>query len=207
MWVRLVLQELETAFTDEDVEEILTEVPNDLYKMYERILHTIENERRRAKVAKSILFFVVLAVRPMTLDELCHAMQYELGQTLHKMDQVITLACSQFVTINHRNRVQIVHETARDFFLSEGLNSPLAIPRCQGHSRFAGLCISYLEARFQHLPGTSELGVNSAHQNATAFFLKYASTSFSQHLLEADKDSPELFKTVVGFLNTKALFG
>ncbi|KAF3074935.1 hypothetical protein CFAM422_002649 [Trichoderma lentiforme] len=206
MWVRLVLQELETAFTDEDVEEILTEVPNDLYKMYERILHTIENERRRAKVAKSILFFVVLAVRPMTLDELCHAMQYELGQTLQKMDQVITLACSQFVTINHRNRVQIVHETARDFFLSEGLNSPLAIPRCQGHSRFAGLCISYLEAQFQHSPGTSELGVNSPRQNATAFFLKYASTSFSQHLLEADKNSPELFKTVVGFLNTKALF-
>ncbi|KAL7911232.1 hypothetical protein GGI35DRAFT_492604 [Trichoderma velutinum] len=205
MWVRLVLQELETAFTDEDVEQILNEVPNDLYKMYERILHTIENERRRAKVAKSILFFVVLAVRPMTLDELCHAMQYELGQTLHKMNQVIMLACSQFVIINHRNRVQIVHETARDFFLSEGLNSPLAIPRCQGHSRLAGLCISYLEAQFQHPSGISELGVNSAHQNATAFFLKYASTSFSQHLLEANKNSLELFKTVVSFLNSKAL--
>ncbi|KAL7943440.1 hypothetical protein V8C42DRAFT_329047 [Trichoderma barbatum] len=206
MWVRLVLQELETAFTDEDVEEVLNEVPNDLYKMYERILHTIENERRRAKVAKSILFFVVLAVRPLTLDELCHAMQYELGQTLHKMDQVITLACSQFVTINHRSRVQIVHETAREFFLSESLISPLAIPRCQGHSRFASLCISYLDAQFQHLSGTIELGANSAHQNATAFFLKYASTSFSQHLLEADQSSPELFNTVASFLNVKALF-
>ncbi|EHK15423.1 uncharacterized protein TRIVIDRAFT_132216, partial [Trichoderma virens Gv29-8] len=206
MWVRLVLQELETAFTDEDVEEILNEVPNDLYKMYERILHTIENERRRAKVAKSILFFVVLAVRPMTLDELCHAIQYELGQTLHKMDQVIMLTCSQFVTINHRSRVQIVHETAREFFLSEGLNSSLAIPRCQGHSRFANLCISYLDAQFQHLPGTLELGANSVQQNATAFFLKYASTSFSQHLIEADKNSLELFNTVVDFLNIKALF-
>ncbi|KAL7798110.1 hypothetical protein V8C37DRAFT_368703 [Trichoderma ceciliae] len=200
MWVRLVLQELETAFTEEDVEEILNEVPNDLYKMYERILRTIENERRRAKVAKSILFFVVLAVRPMTLDELCHAMQYELGQTLHKMDQVITLTCSQFVTINHRDRVQIVHETAREFFLSEGLNSALAIPRCQGHSRFASLCMSYMDAQFQPLSGLLE------HQTATAFFLKYASTSFSQHLLEADKHSPELFNTIVDFLNTKALF-
>ncbi|KAK4083548.1 uncharacterized protein Triagg1_1210 [Trichoderma aggressivum f. europaeum] len=206
LWIRLVLQELETAFTDEDVEEIINDIPYDLYQMYERILHTIQNERRRAKVAKSILFFVVLAVRPMTLDELCHAMQYELGQNLHKMDQVIMRACSQFVTINHRNRVQIVHETARDFFLSEGLDSPLAIPRCQGHSRFAGLCISYLEAQFQHPSGTSELGVNSAHQNATAFFLKYAATSFSQHLLEADNNSPKLFKSVVGFLNTKTLF-
>lgn len=206
MWVRLVLQELETAYTEEDVEEILNEVPNDLYKMYERILHTIEKQRRRAKIAKSILFFVVLAVRPMTLDELCHAMQYELGQTLNKMEQVVTLACGQFVTINFRGKVQIVHETAREFFLSEGLTSPLAISRCQGHTRFASLCISYMDVQFRRLPGDPGLGISNAHQNAAAFFLKYASTSFSQHLIEADKSSRELFNAIVEFLNVKALF-
>ncbi|KAK1241656.1 hypothetical protein MKX07_007479 [Trichoderma sp. CBMAI-0711] len=205
MWVRLVLQELETAFTDEDVEEVLNEVPNDLYKMYERILHTIESERRRAKVAKSILFFVVLAVRPMTLDELCDAMQYELGQTLHRMDQVVMLACSQFVTINHRDRVQIVHETAREFFLNEGLNSSFAIPRFQGHGRFARLCMSYMDAQLQLLPGSMAIGASNAQQNATASFLKYASTSFSQHLVEAERTNPELFQTIVGFLDVKAL--
>ncbi|KAL7818135.1 hypothetical protein V8C44DRAFT_347610 [Trichoderma aethiopicum] len=206
MWVRLVLQELHTAFTDEDVEEVLNEVPNDLYKMYERILHTIENERRRAKVAKSILFFVVLAVRPLTLDELCHAMQYELGQTLHRMDQVVMLACSQFVTINHRDRVQIVHETAREFFLNEGLNSSFAIPRFQGHGRFASLCMSYMDAQFRLLPGSMEIGAVGAQQNATALFLKYASTSFSQHLVEAERTNPELFRDTVSFLDFKALY-
>ncbi|KAH0499405.1 hypothetical protein TgHK011_006605 [Trichoderma gracile] len=152
LWVRLVLQELETAFTDEDVEEVLNEVPNDLYK-------------------------------------------------------IASCSSSQFVTINHRERVQIVHETAREFFLNEGLNSSFAIPRFQGHGRLARLYMSYMDAQFQLLqPGSMGIGASSAQQNAAASFLKYASTSFSQHLVEAERTNPELFQEIVSFLDVKALF-
>jgi hypothetical protein len=60
--------------------------------------------------------------------------------------------------------------------------------------------------QFQHLPGHSQPGASNSHQNGAAFFLKYASSFFSQHLLEADRNSSELFNTITNFLNVKALF-
>ncbi|KAK5990317.1 Protein SERAC1-like protein [Cladobotryum mycophilum] len=204
IWVRLVLQELETAFTDDDVEDILNEVPDDLHRIYERILVSIETNKRRARVAKSILFFVALAIRPMTTEELRQAVQLHIGQTLLKIDQIITVACGQLVAIDQGGRVHMIHETARDFLISDGLKSALAVSRYKGHSYLACLCIAYMNSQLQK----RFLGNNSAirgKQNESAVFLNYASTAFSQHLLKSEPNITDPLDALSDFLDTNLL--
>ncbi|KAG6362501.1 hypothetical protein INS49_010733 [Diaporthe citri] len=55
LWTRLVVQDLEMVFTEEEVDGILNDIPDDLFSVYERILRSIESDRRRARLAKSIL--------------------------------------------------------------------------------------------------------------------------------------------------------
>ncbi|KAK0765966.1 hypothetical protein N5P37_001907 [Trichoderma harzianum] len=92
IWIRLVLQELETAFTNEDVEAILEEVPSDLHEMYARVLKSIEKDKRRAKLAKSILKWITLAQRPMTIEELRGAVHMDIQASPQKMVHAAVVA-------------------------------------------------------------------------------------------------------------------
>ncbi|KAM0323296.1 hypothetical protein ACHAQA_008888 [Verticillium albo-atrum] len=55
LWVRLVLQDFETAWTEEAMEAILQDVPADLFDVYHRILRSIEADPQKKMLAKSIL--------------------------------------------------------------------------------------------------------------------------------------------------------
>lgn len=205
IWVKLVLQELETAFTNEDVEEILHEVPDDLSDMYERVLLAIEKDKRRAKIAKSILLWVTLAVRPLNIEELQHAVQLDLGQAPQKMEQTIMLCCGQLVTIDQNRRVHIVHETAREFLLREGLSSPLAISRFEGHSHIASMCISYLDELFLNRNTFKSSALDSATTQRNVL-RQYTSTAFSRHVLESNPGDRKLFGRLLKFMDDRVLF-
>ncbi|KAF4998145.1 hypothetical protein FDECE_11880 [Fusarium decemcellulare] len=112
LWVRLVPRELDTAFTDCDIEAIFEQVPGDLSEMYHRILKTIAADERRAKLAKAILRWVSLAVRPLLVDELCHGVQQDLNEKVHNIEHAITATCGQLVIVDQSHRVQLVHETS-----------------------------------------------------------------------------------------------
>ncbi|KAJ3529031.1 hypothetical protein NM208_g9940 [Fusarium decemcellulare] len=80
--------------------------------MYHRILKTIAADERRAKLAKAILRWVSLAVRPLLVDELCHGVQLDLNEKVHNIEHAITATCGQLVIVDQSHRVQLVHETS-----------------------------------------------------------------------------------------------
>ncbi|PTB65337.1 hypothetical protein BBK36DRAFT_1204982, partial [Trichoderma citrinoviride] len=181
VWIRLVLKELETAFTDEDIEAILEEVPSDLHEMYARILHSIEKDKRRAKLAKSILTWITLAQRPMTIEELRGAVQMDIRALPQNMLHAAVSACGQFIMIDQRRQLHLVHDTARQFLCRADLNSQFAITPTKDHGHLAALCLAYL-AKY--------LAVDRSTQRTEISFLWYASECFSQHLAKSNAGEP-----------------
>ncbi|PTB81557.1 hypothetical protein M440DRAFT_1459692 [Trichoderma longibrachiatum ATCC 18648] len=192
VWIRLVLKELETAFTDEDIEAILEEVPSDLHEMYARILHSIEKDKRRAKLAKSILTWITLAQRPMTIEELRDAVQMDIRAAPQNMVHAAVAACGQFIMIDQRLRLHLVHDTARQFLCRADAESNFAITPAKDHGHLAALCLAYL---------AKHLAVDRSAQRAESPFLWYAAECFAQHLDKSNAGEPLYSGTITQFLD------
>ncbi|KAI1356446.1 hypothetical protein F5Y01DRAFT_323867 [Xylaria sp. FL0043] len=206
LWVRLVLQEFENAYTDEDIEAILNEVPNDLHDLYLRMLVSIENEKRRTKLAKSVLSWVALACRPLTIDELRCAIKLDINETPHNIEKAIPAACGQLVFIDQASRVHLIHETVREFLLSEDLQSPLAVKKGDQHGHIASLCCRYLTSEvFYAAQGLKPLRTAKTLAAPDAALVDYASRFFSDHLYRSDSQNDVPMEDLVRFLKDSVL--
>ncbi|UKZ77190.1 hypothetical protein TrVFT333_004909 [Trichoderma virens FT-333] len=192
IWIRLVLKELEKAFTDADVEAVLEEVPSDLHEMYARILTSIEKNKRQAKLAKSILKWITLAQRPMTIEELRGAVQMDIQALPQKMVHATVVACGEFILIDQNQKLHLVHETARQFLCRADLGSQFAVSPAKDHGHLAALCLSYL---------AKHLGLEYSMHRAESSFLWYASECFSQHVVKSNVGEYTSSVTVTQFLD------
>lgn len=128
------------------MEAVLQDVPSDLGDVYHRILQSIEADPHKKMLAKSILTWVVLAPRPLSTDELRCAIKIDVGQTVQNIIREIPSVCGQLVFIDQSNKVQIIHETAREFLVARDLDSDLAISMGHAHTRLSLLLVRYLSS-------------------------------------------------------------
>jgi hypothetical protein len=207
LWVRLVLQEFENAYTDEDIEAILHEVPDDLYQMYLRMLQTIESERRRTKLAKSILSWVTLACRPLTIDELRCAIKLDINETPHNMEKVIPTVCGQLVFIDQASKVHMIHETAREFILDEDLESSLAVRKGERHGHLAFLLCKYLSTDVLKAPQgfKPSRSTKSSLIQLDISLVDYAAMFFSEHLFRSNSEDNAPMNELCRFLKGNVL--
>ncbi|KAI6754076.1 hypothetical protein HG530_013252, partial [Fusarium avenaceum] len=70
LWVSYVAQDLEQKTLDE-IDTAVNHLPRGLYAIYDRIISKIENETRGGIV--EMLRWILLAARPLTISELCNA--------------------------------------------------------------------------------------------------------------------------------------
>ncbi|KAH9907305.1 WD40-repeat-containing domain protein [Xylariomycetidae sp. FL2044] len=193
LWVRLVLQEFENAYTDEDIESILSEVPEALQDLYLQMLGTIENDKRRTKLAISILRWVALACRPLTVDELLCAVKLDIQETPHNLKSTIPTVCGQLVFVDQASRVHMIHETAREFLLREDLDSTLAVKKGNQHGHLALLCCRYLSSGVLRAPNYFRTARAAKPFSAPdRALVEYASRFFSEHLHQSncEDDTP-----------------
>ncbi|KAI1177574.1 hypothetical protein F4777DRAFT_541485 [Nemania sp. FL0916] len=207
LWVRLVLQEFESAYTDEDIEAILQDVPDDLYEMYNRMLEMIESERRRTKLARSILSWVTLACRPLTIDELRCAIRLDINETPHNMEKAIPTVCGQLVFIDQASRVHMIHETAREFLLSEDLDSTLAVKRGERHGHLAQLLCKYLATDAVKTPQSFQpfRGTKLSMAPDTTL-VEYAARFFAEHLYRSNSEEAAPMYELCRFLKSNVLY-
>jgi hypothetical protein len=90
--------------------------------LYQRTLETMAHVARGKKVTTAILTWATCATRPLTTDELDGALKLEIKGISPKVEEAIVALCGQLVTVDKFGKVQMVHETAREFLLDEGLN-------------------------------------------------------------------------------------
>lgn len=215
LWVRLVLQEFETAWTEEAMEAVLQDIPSDLGNVYHRILRSIEADSRKKILAKSILTWVVLASRPLSTDELRCAVKLDVGQTVHNIIRAIPSLCGQLVFIDQNNNAQVIHETAREFLLGRHLDPDLAISEAQAHTRLSLLLVRYLSSNAMKAQSAMEApkgrarGFASSRSTSAAApdlgLLRYATYFFSDHIHRCTSEDDLLIEEICIFLKSQSV--
>ncbi|APA16011.1 hypothetical protein sscle_16g107810 [Sclerotinia sclerotiorum 1980 UF-70] len=110
LWVALVCQNLEKArlFTNSKLQDY----PSELDPLYNRMMEQIVDmeDIEAAQICLQILAIVVIAYRPLTLDELISLMEMNNGNPLEEIIQL----CGSFLVSRNRS-IFFVHQSAQDF--------------------------------------------------------------------------------------------
>ena len=189
LWVSLILQLLrervESGASQSELNQTLES--RDIYAVYSDLLQA----RLDAPKARRMLNIILAASRPMTVEELSIALAIQLNDpsahTLksRNLDEVeldlvfpfenhIKALCGHFVRVI-RNRVYLVHETAREFLLGPSLSpgNPWQHSFNLSTSRriLLDICVTYLYCLGQPSSRTARFGFPTPH---TSQFLDFA---------------------------------
>ena len=94
-----------------------------LDKAYDDTVNRIENQQQGIReLAKKMLFWIVFAKRPLTTEELRHALAVEPGtrsldmRNLCPVEDMVS-SCAGLVTIDQKsNIIRLVHYTTQEYF-------------------------------------------------------------------------------------------
>ncbi len=203
LWVSLVLQELKRVHTSAEIRQVLEDVPSDMDDLYSRILDTMSTQPYGKDLAKAILTWTVCAARPLTTAELHTALQYHIQDTVHGVKRAIISYCGQLVYVDAQSRVQVIHQTVRDYLLRAEGTSEFGVVRKLGHRELALDCFQYLNSREMVGPTRRKLSVGNNHAKAEPkAFANYACTSFYEHILQASSADDDVFDALYKFLSS-----
>ncbi|KAI5816099.1 hypothetical protein BZA77DRAFT_313607 [Pyronema omphalodes] len=128
--------------------EALQNMPKDLYDVFEFTLDRIRAQKQStARVALQSLQWIFLAARPLSPEELRHALAVESGDTkLHEDNllepQFILNACLGLVIVDEStSTVRLVHKSLQDYFQEQYDQGVLFK---EGHMDIASICMTYM---------------------------------------------------------------
>ena len=208
LWVRLVMQELEYTWSEEGVEEVLNEIPEDMNLLYTRTLANMSKSGRATRIAKAILTWTVCSSRLLTVIELQCALRLDINETVPNLGSSVASICGQLVFVDHRSRVQMIHQTARDFLLQENLESQFAVRRKEAHAHLAIKCLEFLSLEQSKVPRNQRQKQKLDTKLGSTWELAltdYASTYFSDHLHKCSSLQSEPWDALYTFLNSNVL--
>jgi len=201
LWVALVLEEMRSAYSVANVEQILRDVPQGMDPLYERALGQVSRTNRGKHLIKAILQWTICAIRPLTLKELEHAIQLDLRENVLTLDRFIASTCWQFVQVDKNGRVSLIHETVRAFLLREDLQSEFAVDKTKSHGRIADVCLLYLGSNEMKPPRNQKLmHLYQSKVSKRSPLMNYACENFSQHLRLSHSEDTLRFASLCDFL-------
>lgn len=204
LWTLLVLEELPRCHSRKEIHQILEDVPTGMGSLYKRSLDSMSQVTRGKELAKAILMWAACAIRPMTVTELDGALTLDIHDSFLNLEESITALCGQLVVVDKYGRVNMVHETAREFLVTGGLESEFSIEQTKAHTRMAEVCLAYLVGKEMKPPRTRRRR-SSANLPTRLDFATYAYTAYSYHLSKADPLATGPFQLVMQFLKSNVL--
>ncbi|KAL8895234.1 MAG: hypothetical protein Q9192_003767 [Flavoplaca navasiana] len=201
LWVKLILQELGRVHTSVEIDQVLEDVPSDIRDMYSRILDGMSAAPYGKVLAKAILIWVVCSTRPLTTEELLHALQIDIKDSIDSVERSITSSCSQLVYVDSHSRVQIIHQTARDYLLEPNVHPEFGIDRKVGQKRLALSCLHYLNGNEMRGPRHRKLSFSNPVKERCPF-VAYASHSLFDHIAQVDATDEEVLSVLARFLSS-----
>lgn len=173
LWVHLVLREILDCHTEVAINQALQEVPADLEPLYQRMEAALVRTSRPADKGLAILILTcaTCARRSLSLLELSQAIQPEYSSVLD-LKHTISQVCGDFVIIDKKFRITMVHQTAREY-ITKASELQFYISPVTGHQKLFSKCLSFLLE--------NSLKLRRDQINSQPFML-YAATSWSYHL-------------------------
>ena len=202
LWVSLILQELRQAHTSTEIRQVLEDVPSDMNALYSRILDAMSKAPPYGKVlAKAILTWAVCSTRPLTTYELYQALQIDIKDRVDDIKTSIESRCGQLVYVDAQSRVQMVHQTARDFLLQACDFSEFGIDRQEGHRRLFMTCLGYLNGNEMRSPRHRKLSMGTIIKERGPF-VAYACNSFFEHIVPISAQDDEALLVLTKLLSS-----
>ena len=210
--MRLVITQLEDCYLSEEIEDALGNVPEELDELYSQNLKAISLDMRagrpvppKNRLAKTILTWVICAIRPLSIDELKSAIRLEFdSDVIRDLATSIDALCAHLVYVDNRGHVQIIHQTARAFLTSDDLESYFHITPGEGHVQLATACLKYLSSQDMK-PLRRHRRNTTPQKTARDPIASYAIRAFTEHLARAGSSSDKLFQQLTVFLRTNVL--
>lgn len=207
LWVVLVLEELRKVYTQSDILQVLEEVPPGMESLYQRTFKIMSETVRSKALIKAILLWVMCATRPLSISELTYALNFDPDITVspQALESSITTECGQLLFIDKSNKIQIVHQTLREYLLSKDHQSEFKIRGADGHTLLASTCLKYLNSEEMRPPRNYLLVKVASRLAKRSAFLEYASYSFNDHLRRTHSGDDALLALLDQFLRTNIL--
>lgn len=204
LWAALVLKELESTHSEQQILDVLRDIPTEMNDLYTRILDSMRSHSRDKELAKAIFRWTVCAARPLTVEELKEALKLDVNETLPRLEKSIDSVCGNLVQVDKLSRVQVVHQTVKAFLVKEGFESEFAIDRVKENSRLAEVCLKYLAGDEMKNP-RNRRGSAARRLTKRSLFVEYASLYFSEHVARSSSSTDTHFILLGTFLNTNIL--
>ncbi|KAM0130840.1 hypothetical protein ACHAO1_007621 [Botrytis cinerea] len=160
--VRMVVQHYDNGMSPREIRQMLARVPKQLGDVYKHILEQII-EKEDYQQTLRLMRWVCLAERPLTMVEICFAMNLpdtdtfdvefeELELPTHDTmkRRVVSLSGGlvEFKQHEEQEIVQFIHQSVNDFLFQDGLgfldSMILGNPIGQGHNYLSVICANYI---------------------------------------------------------------
>lgn len=205
LWTSLVLKELSHTYSEDEINQVLDEVPRDMDPLYRRTLDMMSRSAGGKHIAKSIIIWTTCATRPLKLDELEGALKITGYDKIPNLEATIQATCGQLVMVDRLGNVQLVHETAREFLLNENLDSEFAVRKVEANTQLTKACLEYLTGEEMKKPRSVRRLNMSIPTKERSPFSAYACFNFSYHLIQADVSSTDIIEPLNKFLSANIL--
>lgn len=174
LWLSLVMRELMSCDTREQLGDVLDGTPEELFDMYHRIEESVARELRPADapLVSSILAWVVCSERQLNEEELKEALKPEFS--LLNLRHTTSRLCGDFVSFDKKGNLSMVHYTAKEFLLNSA--SVLVVNSSDAHALIFEKCLTVLT--------DPQFKIRLRSQGCTGL-LRYCCLSWSHHMAGA----------------------
>ena len=205
LWVRLMVDELESCVTITQIEGTLSSLPEGLPEVYQRILRRLQTSLKQARrdFCSKLLKWLVLAKRPLRLREVNEALRLEyagfnggpaFSQNLLCSDRDVESICGSLVTVK-KQIIELIHLSAKEFLLvpagastlSGGLEDFL-VDVDKDSAGVASLCTTYLRSK-QVAREISPTEAKAQAFNHSYPLVEYACFHWISHITDANANT------------------
>lgn len=201
----LQLERLCASDSVKEIKDALTTMPNALTEMYAQSLERIAKQPElRCKRGRRILAWILKAHRPLSVNELLHALVVEecdksprqLDRSALVQPKVLLDVCAGLVTIERSSQtVRFIHATAHEFISALENEYTTSADR-----NILKACINYMSFKaFANGPSASDEDLNLRLREYP--FLTYSAQFWGRHLAKAE--DAELEKTTLKLLDSE----
>ncbi|KAI9721615.1 MAG: hypothetical protein M1828_005105 [Chrysothrix sp. TS-e1954] len=227
LWTRLMVESLEKATFISEINQILSDVPRGLGRLYDRVLEKLLAEHHRRQTAiKLLLKWLSCAERHLTMTELATALSVRPGAAaIDADDRVLDLTafledvCGALIKISEPSGdrgecvVSFVHLTVKEYLLAsdDSRSSPppssvakFHVAKSEANQHLASICITYLS-----LDDFKDKSKRNTTQQApigsSGGFLDYAAMFWVRHLTQSGSPTIDLLRRLHLFLKSDQL--
>lgn len=196
LWIHLAIQKINECHRETDVEKALQQLPPGMEALYDRMAQSIADMQSEIDKAlsESVLEWVTCSLRPLTVAELSQAMEKDTAEILDFQRSIKDL-CGGFIIVDNGGNIEMIHQTAREYLLSNQ-DSPFKINRRAAHEKIFIRCLNCLMI----------FGLRAKiARNTTPEFLDYAATSWFSHLSSSPVGSKNVLAILMKFFKGTSL--